>query len=222
MFGGQFDIPLTIRTTIGGGKGYAGQHSQSLESVVTQFPGLKVAAPSNAYDMMGLFKTAIRDDNPVVFIEHQWVYLEKAAVPEEEYLVPFGQAAVAREGADITVIAYSHMVSRALTAAELLAEKDGIQAEVVDPRTLVPLDVKTLAASVNKTGRAVVVTQSPYTGSFACCISHEISAHCFGKLQSPVRIISSYDVPPPMAYSLERECMPSVDRIADEIRRMLF
>ncbi|HEB32903.1 MAG TPA: hypothetical protein ENI15_18815 [Spirochaetes bacterium] len=114
MFGGQYSIPLTIRTTIGGGKGYAGQHSQSLESVLTHFPGLKVVIPSNAYDMKGLLKTAIRDDNPVIFIEHQWVYLEKAVVPErEEYLIPFGEARVVKEGGDITVVAYSHMVSRA-------------------------------------------------------------------------------------------------------------
>jgi len=221
MFGGQYNIPLTIRTTIGGGKGYAGQHSQSLESVVTQFPGLKVVTPSNAYDTKGLLKTAIRDDNPVIFIEHQWVYLEKAVVPEEEYLIPFGKANIAREGKDITVVAYSHMVSRALEAADILGRQDGIQVEVVDPRTLIPLDISTIAASVNKTGRAVVVTQSPYTGSFSCYISHEISKNCFKKLKAPVRIISSYDIPPPMAYSLERECMPSVERIANGIQETL-
>jgi 2-oxoisovalerate dehydrogenase E1 component len=220
MFGGQYSIPLTIRTTVGGGKGYAGQHSQSLESVVTQVPGLKVVAPSNSYDIKGLLKTAIRDDNPVVFIEHQWVYLEKAVVPEEEYLIPFGKARIAREGKDITVVAYSHMVSRALSAAEIL-EKEGIQIEVVDPRTLVPLDIESIAASVKKTGKAVVVTQSPYTGSFACYISHEIALSCFKGLKSPVRIVSSYDVPPPMAYSLEKECMPSAERIAQGIKETL-
>lgn len=221
MFGGQYNIPLTIRTTIGGGRGYAGQHSQSLESVVTHFPGLKVVTPSNAYDTKGLLKAAIRDDNPVIFIEHQWVYLEKAVVPEEEYLIPFGKANIAREGKDITVVAYSHMVSRALAASDILKKHDGIQVEVVDPRTLIPLDILTIAASVNKTGRAVVVTQSPYTGSFACYISHEISRICFERLKAPVHIISSYDVPPPMAYSLERECMPSVERIANEIKETL-
>jgi pyruvate/2-oxoglutarate/acetoin dehydrogenase E1 component len=218
MFGGQYTIPLTIRTTVGGGKGYAGQHSQSLESVVAQFPGLKVAAPSNAYDMKGLLKTAIRDDNPVVFIEHQWVYLEKAVVPGEEYLIPFGEARIARRGKDITVIAYSHMVSRSLSAAEKLEKEDGIKVEIVDLRTLVPLDIKTIAGSVNSTGKAVVVTQSPYTGSFAAFISHEIARHCFKNMKAPVRIISSYDVPPPMSYSLEKENMPSVDRIAREIK----
>jgi len=221
MFGGQYNIPLTIRTTIGGGRGYAGQHSQSLESVVTHFPGLKVVTPSNAYDTKGLLKTAIRDDNPVVFIEHQWVYLEKAVVPEEEYLIPFGKANITREGKDVTVVAYSHMVSRALSAADVLQREDGIQVEIVDLRTLVPLDIETIAASVNKTGKVIVVTQSPYTGSFACYISHEITKNCFGRLKAPVRIISSYDVPPPMAYSLERECMPSVERIANGIKETL-
>ena len=222
MFGGQYSIPLTIRTTIGGGKGYAGQHSQSLESVLTHFPGLKVVIPSNAYDMKGLLKTAIRDDNPVIFIEHQWVYLEKAVVPErEEYLIPFGEARVVKEGGDITVVAYSHMVSRALSAAEILESGDNIQVEVIDPRTLVPLDVETISKSVNKTGRAVVITQSTYTGSFACNISHEITRNCFHNMKCPVRIVSSYDVPPPMAPSLEMECMPSVKRIVKSIRETM-
>jgi len=222
MFGAQYTIPLTIRTTVGGGKGYAGQHSQSLESVVTQFPGLKVAMPSNAYDMKGLLKTAIRDDNPVIFIEHQWVYLEKDVVPaNEEYLIPFGKARVAREGTDITVVAYSHMVSRSLAAAEILEKKEGIRVEVVDPRTLIPLDVETIASSVKKTSRAVIVTQAPYQGSYACAISHEITKSTFTSLRCPVRIISSYDVPPPMAPSLELECMPSVERIAREIKETI-
>ena len=138
MFGGQYAIPMTIRATIGGGKGYAGQHSQSLESVAAHFPGLKVVAPSNAYDMKGLLKSAIRDDNPVFFIEHQWVYLEKTVVPLEEYTVPLGVGTVARKGSDITVVAYSNMVSRCAAAAEKLEREEGISVEIVDPRTLVP------------------------------------------------------------------------------------
>jgi 2-oxoisovalerate dehydrogenase E1 component len=174
MFGGQFTVPLTIRATIGGGKGYAGQHSQSLEAVVTHFPGLRVVAPSNAYDMKGLLKTAIRDDNPVFFVEHQMVYLEKGVVPEnKDYTVPIGKASVVRKGQDITVIAYSNMVSRTLAAAEILEKEDGIGVEVVDPRTLVPLDVGTISYSVRRTGRAAIVVQANYTGSFASHISHE-------------------------------------------------
>ncbi|MBA7517295.1 1-deoxy-D-xylulose-5-phosphate synthase [subsurface metagenome] len=222
MFGGQFSIPLTIRATIGGGKGYAGQHSQSLEAVIAHFPGIKVVAPSNAYDMKGLLKTAIRDDNPVMFIEHQMVYLEKAVVPlGEDYTIPFGQARVVKEGKDITVVAYSNMVSRTLAAAEKLEKEDGISVEVVDPRTLVPLDINTIAASVNKTGRAVIVVQACYTGSYASHISHEITLNCFSGMKCPVRIVSSYDVPPPMAYTLENENMPDPDRISKSIKETL-
>ena len=220
MFGGQSDIPLTIRTTIGGGKGYAGQHAQSLESIVTQFPGLKVVIPSNPYDLKGLLKTAIRDDNPVCVIEHQMGYLEKAVVPEEDYTIPFGEAKVVREGKDITVISYSQMVNRTMQAADMLA-KEGIEVELVDPRTLVPLDVETLAASVKKTGRAVIVTQAPYTGGFASHISHEITLNAFKDMKCPVRIVSAYDVPPPMSHPLEVENMPEPERIARSIRETL-
>ncbi|KKK66348.1 hypothetical protein LCGC14_2965020, partial [marine sediment metagenome] len=222
MFGGQSDIPLTIRTTIGGGKGYAGQHAQSLESIVTQFPGLKVAIPSNAYDMKGLLKTAIRDDNPVFFIEHQMVYLEKAVVPEgEDYTIPFGQAKVVKEGSDITVVAYSNMVGRSIKAAEMLEKEEDISVEIVDPRTLVPLDIKTISESVKKTGRAVVITQAPYTGGFASHISHEITLNCFKDMKCPVRIVSSYDVPPPMSHPLEVENMPDPERIARDLKETM-
>jgi 2-oxoisovalerate dehydrogenase E1 component len=220
MFGGQSDIPLTIRTTIGGGKGYAGQHAQSLESIVTQFPGLKVAIPSNPYDLKGLLKTAIRDDNPVVFIEHQWVYLEKSVVPVEEYLIPFGQANVVREGKDLTIITYSQMVNVVKEAAELLSG-DGVDVEIIYPRTLVPLDIETIVKSVKKTGRAVIVTQAPYTGGFSSHISHEIMRGCFRDMKCPVRIVSGYDVPPPMSHPLEVENMPDAERIARGVRESL-
>jgi 2-oxoisovalerate dehydrogenase E1 component len=222
MFGGQTSVPLTIRATVGGGKGYAGQHAQSLESIIAHFPGIKVVMPSNAYDMKGLLKTAIRDDNPVFFIEHQWVYLEKAVVPrDEEYTIPFGKARIAKEGKDITVVALSNMVSKSLEAAEILEKEDGVQVEVIDPRTLVPLDVEGLAKSVNRTGRAAVVLQAYYTGSYASHISHEITRACFKKMQAPVRIISSYDITPPMAHPLEVENMPSPERIVRSIRETL-
>ena len=221
MFGGQYTVPLVIRATIGGGKGYAGQHSQSLESVVAHFPGIKVIAASNAYDMKGLLKSAIRDDNPVFFIEHQWVYLEKAVVPTEEYTVPIGVARVARKGSDITVVCYSNMVSRVLAAAEKLQAEEGISVEVVDPRTLVPLDIELISRSVKKTGRALIVVQAVYTGGFASHISHEITRTSFSSLQSPVRILSAYDVSPPMAFPLESENIPSVDKILRTIREEL-
>jgi len=222
MFGGQSSIPLTIRATVGGGKGYAGQHAQSVESVIAHFPGIKVVMPSNAYDMKGLLKTAIRDDNPVFFIEHQMVYLEKAVVPAgEDYTIPFGKARIVREGKDITVVALSNMVSRTLEAAETLEREDGVSVEVIDPRTLVPLDVATMAESVNKTGRAAVVLQAYYTASFGSHISHEITRASFKNMKAPVRIISSYDITPPMAHTLEVENMPHPDRIARSIRETL-
>ncbi len=221
MFGGQYVVPLVIRATIGGGKGYAGQHSQSLESVVAHFPGIKVIAASNAYDMKGLLKSAIRDDNPVFFIEHQWVYLEKAVVPTEEYTVPIGVARVARKGSDLTVVCYSNMVSRTLAAAERLQAEDGISVEVVDPRTLVPLDIERISRSVKKTGRALVVVQAVYTGGYASHISHEITRTCFASLKAPVRILSAYDVSPPMAFPLETENIPSVEKIMRTIRQEL-
>ena len=221
MFGGQYSIPLVIRATIGGGKGYAGQHSQSLESVPAHFPGIKVIAPSNAYDMKGLLKSAIRDDNPVFFIEHQWVYLEKSVVPTEEYTVPIGVGKVVREGTDMTVVCYSNMVPRVTAAAQKLKEEDGISIEVVDPRTLVPLDIELISRSVQKTGRALIVVQAVYTGGYASHISHEITRTSFSTLQAPVRILSAYDVPPPMSYPLEVENIPSVEKIVRVVKEEL-
>ncbi len=220
MFGGKATLPAVIRTTIGGGRGYAGQHSQSLEAVVTQFPGLKVVAPAFARDVKGLLKAAIRDDNPVIFIEHQHCYTEKGEVPEEDYTIPLGVANVVREGSDATVIAYSYMLLRVLEAAELLAS-EGIEVEVVDPRTLIPLDEDTIATSVSKTGRALIVQQAPYTGCFGEHIAHRVMERCWDDLKAPVRIVAAHDVPPPMAAPLEEENIPSVEKIAARIRDLV-
>jgi pyruvate dehydrogenase E1 component beta subunit len=148
------------------------------------------------------------------------VYLEKSVVPVEEYLIPFGQANVVREGKDLTVITYSQMVNVAKEAAELLSG-EGVDVEIIDPRTLVPLDIETIVKSVKKTGRAVIVTQAPYTGGFASHISHEITSGCFRDIKCPVRIISGYDVPPPMSHPLEVENMPDAERIARGVRETL-
>jgi len=220
MFGGKATLPAVIRTTIGGGRGYAGQHSQSLEAIVTQVPGLKVVAPAFAGDVKGLLKAAIRDDNPVIFIEHQHCYTEKGEVPEEDYTIPLGVANVIREGSDATVIAYSYMLLRALEAAELLAG-EGIEVEVVDPRTLIPLDEDTIAASVSKTGRALIVQQAPYIGCFGEHIAHRVMERCWGDLKVPVRIVAAHDVPPPMAAPLEEENIPSVEKIAARVRDLV-
>jgi 2-oxoisovalerate dehydrogenase E1 component len=223
MFGGKAKIPLVIRTTIGGGKGYAGQHSQSLEAIVAHFPGLKVAAPFTAYDAKGLLKTAIRDDDPVVFIEHQLLYADLGVVPEpdEEYLIPFGRANVLREGKDITLISYLHLLKNTLAAADLLREREGIEAEVVDLRTLVPLDTELIRASARKTGRCAVVIQAPLTCSFAEHVAFDIQRNLFGELKMPVEIISAHAVPPPMATPLENENIPSPERIYKTVSGLL-
>ncbi len=220
MFGGKMVLPLVIRTTIGGGRGYAGQHSQSLEAVVAMFPGLKVIAPATPYDVKGLLKAAIRDDNPVIFIEHQLCYLEKGVVPEDDYIVPIGVAKVAREGSDVTVVAYSYMYHVAMQAAEMAAER-GISVEVVDPRTLVPLDLDTIFASVRKTGRLVVLQQAPETGCFAEHIVYKVQEACFDVLKGPARIVAAHDVPPPMATPLERENIPSPEKVLGVIEEVV-
>jgi 2-oxoisovalerate dehydrogenase E1 component len=218
MFGGKATLPMVIRTTIGGGKGYAGQHSQSLEAVAAMFPGLKVVAPATAYDLKGLLKAAIRDDNPVVFIEHQNLYMVKDPVPAEDYTVPLGVGKVVQEGSDITVVAYSWMMQRALEAAAQAAE-EGISVEIVDPRTLVPLDEALINASVRKTGRLLCVQQAVEIGCYAEHIAYKAQEACFGSLKAPVKIVAAHNVPPPMAETLENEFLPSVEKILQGIKQ---
>ncbi|HOJ20557.1 MAG TPA: dehydrogenase E1 component subunit alpha/beta [Armatimonadota bacterium] len=220
MFGGKALVPMVVRTTVGGGKGYAGQHSQSLEAMCTMFPGLKVVMPSTAYDAKGLLKTAIRDNDPVIFIEHQLLYTERGVVPEEEYLVPFGQAAIRREGKDLTIVAYSRMVDVALEAAEMLAA-EGIQAEVIDPRTLIPFDYDAVTASVEKTGRALLLCQAPETGCFAEHIAYQTQKRAWKSLKAPVRIVAAYNVPPPMSAVLEMENLPDAAKVVRNARELL-
>ncbi len=219
MFGGKATVPMVIRTSVGGGKGYAGQHSQSLEAVVTMIPGLKVVAPSTPRDVKGLLKSAVRDDNPVVFIEHQNLYVEKGEVPEAEYTIPLGVGDIRREGTDVTVVAYSAMMLVGEKAAAMAAEA-GISVELVDPRTLIPLDEALIAESVRKTRRAVVLSQAPATGCFAEHIAHVIHRQCFGDLVAPVRIVAAYDVPPPMAQSLETENLPSPEKVLGAVKEL--
>lgn len=220
MFGGYASVPLVVRTAVGGGKGYGGQHSQSLEAVITQFPGLKVAAPSTAYDAKGLLKTAIRDDNPVVFIEHQLLYNERDEVPAGEYTVPFGAAAVRRSGRDVTLIGYSYMAKVAPAAADRLAAND-VDAEVIDPRTLVPLDLDAIVTSVRKTGRLLVLSQAAARGSFAEHIAFEVQQRCHDVLRAPVAIAAAVPVPPPMSPALEAVHLPNADSVAVAVRRLL-
>ena len=221
MFGGKAKIPMVIRTTIGGGKGYAGQHSQSLEAFPAMFPGLKVVAPFSAYDVKGLLKTAIREDNPIFFIEHQHLYVEKDVVPEEEYTIPLGKGSIRREGKDITLVSYSHQLKACIEAADILQKENGISVEIIDPRTLVPLDEELLVQSVSKTGRAIVVVQAPGKGSYGEHIVRVIQEKAFDSLKGAVKLVSAHEVPPPMAAPLEKENLPTPERIVENIRNMV-
>ncbi len=221
MFGGKARIPMVIRTQIGGGKGYAGQHSQSLESILAHIPGLKIAIPSTPYDVKGLLKTAIRDDNPVIFIENQLLYGEMGPVPLEEYTIPFGVANIRREGRDLTIVSYSRMVNVALEAAEIIHRRRGIEAEVIDPRTLYPFDYETVAKSVEKTGHLLVLSQACETGSFTKEIAYQIQNVLLRDRGIKVLCMGTPDVPPPMARTLERAYLPSPESVSGAIGRLV-
>jgi pyruvate/2-oxoglutarate/acetoin dehydrogenase E1 component len=220
MFGGKTMVPLTMRTEGGTGRGIAAHHSQSLEALWIHFPGIYVVMPSTPYDAKGLLKTCIRDDNPVLFIEHKMLYGEQGAVPEEEYMIPLGVADIKRAGKDVTVIAYSRMVKVALEAADALA-KEGVEVEVVDPRTLKPLDMDTIVTSVKKTGRVVCLTEAYRTGSFAAEVASRIQEQAFDWLDAPVRVLGAADCPVPMAASLESASVPRAADVIAAIREVL-
>ncbi|TXT56115.1 MAG: 2-oxoisovalerate dehydrogenase subunit beta [Candidatus Thorarchaeota archaeon] len=217
MFGGQTSVPLVIRTVFGGGKNIASHHSQSLESWFMHTPGLKIAVPAFAYDVKGLIKTAIRDPDPVMFFEHKLVYDKKEEVPDEDYTIPFGEASVKREGADVTIWGTFLMVHKALAVAEELA-KEGISVEVIDPRTLVPLDKKTLIESVKKTGRLVLVTEETKTGATTAEIAAIVQEEAFDWLDAPIKRVNAPDTPVPFAPSLEEYFIPDEKRIAQAVR----
>jgi len=227
MSGGQPTIPLTIRTTIGGGKGYAGQHAQSLEAILAHFPGLKIALPSDAYDAKGILKAAIRDDNPVIVIEHQNLYRHpfgKSVVPKEEYVVPLGKAKIRRQldesKSGVTIISWSYMVSLALQAAEQLS-KEGIETEVIDLCTLYPLDIETLVKSVQKTGKAVIVHQAVRFMGFGAEVAAQLQEKAFDYLDSPVLRVAAPDVPPPAAPVLEKAFMPGEEEIIEAVKKLI-
>lgn len=220
MFGGKTRVPMVIRTEGGTGRSIAAHHSQSLEALWLHFPGIYVVMPATPYDAKGLLKTAIRDDNPVMFIEHKLLYKEKGPVPEGEYTIPLGVADVARTGKDVTVVAYSRMRYRALEAAEQLC-KEGIEAEVIDPRTLKPLDLDTIVASVRKTGRLVGVTEAYKTGSFLSELFTLVNEVAFDYLDAPMVRVAGADVPIPMSEPLETAAIPGTADIIAAIRRVL-
>lgn len=220
MFGGKAHVPLVIRAQGGGGRGNAAQHSQSLEMWFVHVPGLIVVQPSTPYDAKGLLKSAIRNDNPVIFLEHKLLYNTTGPVPDEEYLVPIGVADVKRAGDDVTIVATSRMVSFALSAAEELAQQ-GVEAEVIDPRTLKPLDTESIVRSVQKTGRLVVVNEGHLTGGFTAEVAARVQREAFDWLDAPILQVATEDVPLPYAGPLELEALPAVEDIVNAVQETL-
>lgn len=220
MSGGKLNVPLVLRTNLGATRRSAAQHSQSLHALVAHIPGIKVAMPSSAYEAKGLMKTAIRDNNPVVIFEDKLMYQEKAQVPEEEYLIPFGTAGVLREGSDVTLIATSSMVQVASKAADILAA-ERISAEVIDPRTLVPLDENTLLKSAQKTSRVIIVDEGHQSFGVTAELASRINEKAFYHLDAPVQRMGAMDVPVPFSPMLEDLTVPTPDRVAARARALV-
>lgn len=217
MFGGKVKVPMVLRTASGGGTGAAAQHSQSLEATLAHFPGLKVVIPSTPYDAKGLLKTAIRDDNPVIFLEQKLLYRTKGNVPSEDYSIPFGVADIKRKGNDCTIVTYGRMVNMCLEAAKGLSER-GIEVEVIDIRTLLPLDTETIINSVIKTKRAVIVHEAVKFGGFGGEICGQIAeSEAFYYLDAPIKRVGALSTPIPFNPTLERAVMPTVESITDAV-----
>lgn len=220
MSGGQVQVPLVLKSGYGFTAGWAGQHTGSIYGMFLGVPGLKVALPSTPADAKGLMATAIRDDNPVVYFHHYLLTLEPGEVPEGEYLVPFGQADVKREGSDVTIVALGWMVGKALAAAERLAA-EGVGAEVIDPRTLNPLDTRTILESVAKTGRLVLVDQATRHGSASAVIAAEVADEGFSSLKAPIKQVTALDTTIPYSKPLEEYVLPDEDKIVAAVRQVL-
>jgi pyruvate dehydrogenase E1 component beta subunit len=220
MFGGKATTPLTIRTMIGAGFSAAAQHSQAIYPIFTHIPGLKVVLPSNAYDAKGLLIQAIRDDDPVIFCEHKLAYDLACEVPDESYTIPFGEAAVPREGRDVTIVAFSHMVNHAIAVADEL-KADGLSVEVIDPRTTSPLDEDTILESVERTGRLVVVDEASPRCGMAADIAALVAAKGFDDLKTGVKLMTPPHTPVPFAPSLEQLYIPSPTKIAAAVRAVV-
>jgi pyruvate/2-oxoglutarate/acetoin dehydrogenase E1 component len=220
MSGGQIKVPLVFKAGYGFAAGWAGQHSNCTYHLLMGTPGLKVALPSTPADALGLMKSAIRDDNPVFFLQHFLLTLDKGPVPDGDYLIPFGVADIKRAGTDVTIVATGWMVQKSLAAAELLA-KDGISAEVIDPRTLNPLDVDTIVNSVKKTGRLVLVDQAPRHASAAIMIAGEIAERGFQYLKEPVRMVTAADTSVPFSEPLENFVLPNEEKIIKAVKSIL-
>lgn len=222
MSGGQFNVPIVFRGPNGSAYQVSSQHSQALEAFYANFPGLKVVMPSTAADAKGLLKSAIRDNNPVLFLEQETMYGMKSEVPDDEdFTIPLGVADVKREGTDCTIVARSFTVPMALKAAEEL-EKDGVSVEVVDPRTIKPLDIDTIVASVKKTNRLVIAEESHAFASVGAEISHQVMEHAFDYLDAPIKRISTAEAPMPYARNLEVAALPSVEKIIAAVKEVCY
>ena len=219
MYGGRVNIPLVIRTQCGAGLGNGAQHSQSLEAILAHVPGIRVVMPSNAYDAKGLLLHAIRDNNPVVFVEHKALYKRKCEVPEEPYEIDYC-CDIKREGKDVTIVTYSAMVDVSLKAAEQLAE-EGIEAEVVDIRTLEPLDTETIVNSIKKTRHAVVVHEACQKGGFGAEIIAQVQEHALEALESPILRVAAPNVPVPFAVDLEKSYVPKPEQVIEAVKKSL-
>ncbi len=220
MFGGKAKVPVVIRTTVGAGLSAAAHHSQMLHSIFTHIPGLKVALPSGAYDAKGLLIEAIRDDDPVIFMEHKGLYEQTEDVPDEAYTVPFGEANILTDGSDVTVIAFSKMVQVSLEASAML-EKERIGIELIDPRTTSPLDEDSVLESVEKTGRVVIVDEGHPRCGMAADVAALIASRAFGALKAPIEMVTAPHTPVPFAPSLEKAFLPNAEKVASAARRTM-
>ncbi len=219
MFGGQLDFPITIRAPGGGGTQKGAQHSHSIEAWFVNAPGIRVVVPSTPYDAKGLLKSSIRSNDPVLFVEHETLYAKKGPVPEEEYLIPLGEADIKRPGSDVTVVAWSKMVHDALRAAEVLAG-EGIEVEVVDPRTLDPFDWSAVYDSVARTRRCVVAEEGWRTGGFGGEVAARVQETLFFELDAPVQRVAAVDVPTPYSKTLEQAALPGPDDIVQAVLKI--
>jgi acetoin:2,6-dichlorophenolindophenol oxidoreductase subunit beta len=220
MSGGRVKVPLVFKAGYGFAAGWAGQHSNCIYHTMMGIPGLKVALPSTAADAKGLMAAAIRDDNPVVYLHHYMLTLDKGPVPEGEYTIPFGVADIKREGSDVTLVATGWMVKKSLAAAELLAEQ-GIRVEVIDPRTLAPLDTNTIIKSVKKTGRLVLVDQATRHASAAAIIAAEVAEHGGRALKAPIKMVAALDTTIPFSEPLENYVLPNEEKIVTAVKSVV-
>ena len=221
MFGGKTTVPVTMTGLCGAGRRQAAQHSQSMEGMLMSIPGLKIVLPSTSYDAMGLLKASIRDDNPVMYLQHKMLMWSgpKNEVPEEDFIVPLGKADIKREGTDVTVVATAYMVTKAMIAAEKLQEQ-GISLEIVDPRTIVPFDKQVVIDSVKKTGRLVVFTEECQTGSFAAQVAAIIADEAFDYLDAPIKRVTAPDTPVPYSAMMEDFWLPNEDKLIKAVKEI--